>query len=323
MNLFTKVTPWVVASLALLTTTFGQNNKVSEPKKANTTQNPMMPGYNASSAIAVNQGWDFFSSAAFTYWQASNDNTVTEITTPGQPNIAVLPNKEYKPGFEITLGLNLNRDGWDTLTRYTWFRGTTLTINSLPPEGNQSFFSHGTYCSNKWRLHMDLLDWEIGRSYFVGSKLSFRPFMAARAAWIRQYQHTVYTAENFVRNMTYSWGIGPRFGLKMDWMLGQGIRLFGDCGMDTLFTQYTTIFNRENNTSNEDGSFTHNQNVLRTHLDVELGLGWGMYFAKDAYHVDLTAGYGFQTFFKNYLAGNTNIQDLYLQGLTITARFDF
>jgi len=339
MNLSRKVTSLLVASLALFTTTFAQNTKpckakpnpVQEQPKSSPNPTPMMPGYSASAAIAVDQSWDFFGSAAFTYWQASNDANATYIEPivygTGQ-NTVVLPNREYKPGFEIALGLNLNRDGWDTLTRYTWFRGTTLTNESLPQGGDRILNTmYGYEFNSKWKLHMDLLDWEIGRSYFVGSKLSFRPFMAARAAWIRQNFHEVYSGngnDQFNINRTHSWGVGPRFGLKMDWMVGQGIRLFGDCGMDTLFTQYTTIYEASSEGAKRYGTFTHNKNVLRTHLDVELGLGWGMYFAKDAYHIDLTAGYGFQTFFRQYLDGSTTgAPDLYLQGLTTSARFDF
>jgi hypothetical protein len=74
--------------------------------------------------------------------------------------------------------------------------------------------------------------------------------------------------------------------------------------------------------------------VVRTHLDLELGLGWGTYFDDNNWHVDLSASYGFQVFFDqnmfrhfedDVMIGLSSVANgnLYVQGLTATARFDF
>jgi hypothetical protein len=73
---------------------------------------------------------------------------------------------------------------------------------------------------------------------------------------------------------------------------------------------------------------------LRTHLDFELGFGWGSYFDNNNWHIDLSASYGWQVFFAqdmfrhfestSYIGGNTNPHgDLFVQGLTATLRVDF
>jgi hypothetical protein len=77
-------------------------------------------------------------------------------------------------------------------------------------------------------------------------------------------------------------------------------------------------------------------NTLRTHLDLEFGIAWGSYFDNNNWHVDLSAGYGFQVFFNQNMfrwfastyygsvaqsvSPNGN---LYMHGLTASARFDF
>ena len=76
--------------------------------------------------------------------------------------------------------------------------------------------------------------------------------------------------------------------------------------------------------------------TLRTHLDLELGIGWGSYLNKNKLYLDLSAGYGFQVFFDQnmflhhaqplvftprytlFYSGN-----LYIQGLTASIKLDF
>ena len=67
-------------------------------------------------------------------------------------------------------------------------------------------------------------------------------------------------------------------------------------------------------------------------MDVELGLGWGSYFDCNNWHVDVTAGYGFQVFFdqnmfrnfnEGHLVQNLPNGNLNVHGLTATIRLDF
>jgi hypothetical protein len=75
---------------------------------------------------------------------------------------------------------------------------------------------------------------------------------------------------------------------------------------------------------------------LRTHLELELGFGWGSYFDNNNWHIDLSAGYALQVFFdqnmfRHFETGNHRTTaysslphgNLYVQGLTATARLDF
>ncbi len=193
---------------------------------------------------------------------------------------------------------------------------------------------------------MDILDWELARSSYVGTKLTFRPFFAARAAWIRQNQNGAFNTQNDVagtnlllNNKSQSWAVGPRAGLYTNWMLGEGFRMYGNGAGDILFTQYTKLKSAQ---STQVASVVTNQlttrqnklNTIRTHLDLELGFAWGSYFDNNNWHVDLSAGYGFQVFFDQnmfrFFTDGTNVAtslspngNLYVHGLTATARFDF
>lgn len=219
--------------------------------------------------------------------------------------------------------------------------------------------------SEKWRLNMDLIDVEMGRMYWVGTHLTFHPVVGARGGWINQKLTANYgaytiasvnagalTASTASASMSYktvSWCIGPRMGIETNWMLGgwgcnmscyEGFRFFSNGYADILYTRYNT---REQGTVTATiagvtgtSSETYVQkrfNALRTHLDLEMGLGWGSYFDNNNWHIDLSAGYGFQVFFDQNMfrrgpvpvLGNAMmpVGNLYIQGLTATARLDF
>lgn len=381
MSLFAKTGPWIAASLCAVASVFGQNCEPKkcepvkcEPVKCKPVQcapkccDPvpeitLMPGYNQCARIDVRCSWDVFATASFTYWQPVQDNmelgivsdntVVTDVINGNVVNMDF----DYKPGFKVGLGMNFDHDCWDTFVEYTWFRGShsnTTTLNAAEAPNTTLFpmwsapsslsFYSG---SQKWKLHMDLLDWQLGREYYVGTKLTYRPFFAARAAWIRQNLDVDYLNDgavtpvnDFVNKTSNSWAIGPRAGLYTNWMIGDGFRLYGNGAGDILFTQYTKLNSKETVATNAGvvSSFysvkQRKLNTIRTHLDLELGLGWGSYFDCNNWHVDFTAGYGFQVFFDQNMfrhftddvadaVSNTPNGNLYMHGLTATARLDF
>jgi len=269
MNLFTKTGPWVIASLLATTAIFGQSSRCPPSQRSfdqghEMMQNQMMPGYNAPARIDVRGSWDIYAQASFTYWQPIQDNMEMGIVDDSSNPIHFLfgnvvnCNFEYKPGFKVGLGANFEHDDWDTLVQYTWFRGAMSTHTSLDSVGSPLVTLHPMTVApvahqfyegtQKWRLRMDIIDWELARSYYVGTKLSFRSFFATRAQWIRQNRKNSFlredsdTTQNFtVRDRSYSWAVGPRAGLYSNWMIGDGFRLYGNGAGDILFTQYRDL----------------------------------------------------------------------------------
>lgn len=334
------------------------------------TNAPLAMGL-ATANLQMSRCWDLYSEVTFTFWQPLQKNMEVAMindTTP-VPGVSSLSfnadtlqmSSNFKPGFIVALGLVTDHDDWDARLQYTWFRSSQSASKSLDPAGafylmpivaaqTPALISLGTFTSvhSQWHINMDLADLEIGRNTYFGSKLALRPFAALRASWIRQKFETDFVdllpgQNTFLNNFgrSHCWGLGPRIGLNTNWMLGKGASIYGNAGGDILYTQYTSLFNKSDSTNfvtdvqSFSGFRQNNLGSLRAHIDLELGIAWGSYFACNTWHIDLAAGYIFQAFFDQNMLRNflefgppqaysvSPTGDLYLQGLTASVRLDY
>lgn len=325
-------------------------------------QNQMMAAYNASARIDVRGSWDLYCSGSYIFWQPREENlelgilnnnrlVITPITIAGR--VANM-NFNYKSGFKAGLGILSNQDNWDVFAQYTWLRGRQHSHATAPTNGVIiPFWGHPTFISmidpadpiltakSRWRLALDTIDAQLARSYYVGTKLTFRPFFAGRVAWIKQKFTAVYEQTTNppyqVRYSSHSWGLGPEAGITTNWLLGYGVRVTGSAEADILYTRYNTYHQEQNGAVSSTPIVSLYQRhlcYLRPHTDLELGLGWGTYFFNHNYHFDISGSYGFQVFWnqnmfrnfvddvavgKSYSSGG----DLYIHGVTGELRFDF
>lgn len=369
MNLLAKTGSWVVALLAVAATpVFGQNSKAVAdsrsmpqyccPPKPCCEEMPKVQlpcAYNAPARIEVKCPWDLYVSASFTYWQPIQSNMEIGVVATHSAGITAGGrvenfNADFEPGFKVALGMNFDHDSWDSQLAYTWFRGNSS--ETLKADGEEGIYPLWTTplvindfasASENWKLHIDLLDWELGRSHYVGRQLTFRPFVALRGAWIRQNVDVAYdnplnigNANVDVRGKSHSWAVGPRMGLNTNWIFCDDFRIFGNGAADILYTRYTSLKSTETVAGANTSTFVINQTgygTIRTHMELELGLGWGMYIDCYNWYLDFSAGYGFQVFFDQNMFRNFNDPlasgstlpngNLYMQGLTLTARLDF
>jgi hypothetical protein len=342
--------------------------------------------YNEAAAIDLLCGWDTFITANFIYWETMQGGM--ELAIPGQGTIAggvlTLPAEsavgkkllvqdfEYKPGFQVGLGWSGGKDHWTLYAEYTWLHGTTHTSANAPAPGVESvngvalpqngiwfptswlgnYFinENATSISSSWKYKIDLIDAQISRPYYSGTRFLVEPFFGLRGALIRQHldltANTLATTDvatpSATREVDYqsrAAGIGPRVGVNGNWHLGYGIRFIGNAAASVLFTGYDV----KQNIASPDatGTFRFPQstkiddyNALRPSVDLSLGLGWGSYLNCRRFHMDLAATYDFSVFFEQnmmrYLADITSYAssgaacgNLYLQGLTVETRFDF
>lgn len=368
MHLFTLTKTCFITSIIPLSFIFGtmepcspQQKKIEPPI---CEQDYGMPGHNASSRINVCGCSDIYVSGSFIYWQPIQENMQLGIVSNNTNPLdwvngdVVHLDFAYKPGFQIDIGMNFDYDNWDTNLQYTWLRGTHHIHTTLDPTNSHItllpawqipdfLFPQYTSGSEKWKLHLDILDFDLARNYFVGQKLTFRPFFGARAAWIFQNIHVDYIQGNLlflsvwptthISQSSHSWGVGPRTGLSTNWDIGKQFRLYGNAEADVLFTQYTRIKCSQISDTTSINRYLIRQkdrNYLRTHLELKFGLGWGSYFANNQWHIDLSADYGYQVFFDQNMFPNfviapgvgKNISpngNLYIHGLTTTMRLDF
>lgn len=333
---------------------------------------PGMPGYNAPSRINVCGNWDIYADASFIYWQVSQDNmeyaysdlnTFATLGDPGATGSYSEMSFGFKPGFQVGGGMNFDHDNWDSYAEYTRLHGSNSSSATgvlFANRGNLHLLAKSSVfdtASSKFSTDLDFVDWVLGRSFFVGKNLTFHPVLGARGAWITQYFNTHYrnstvgsaggtTVDSVIARFSSvdiysrvrSWEVGPRTGLEASWLLGEGIRLFGNGYGDILYSRYKlqekTVY-----TINSTGAVQYiiskeRVGLVRTHLDLEMGLGWGSYFDNNNWHIDLSAAYGFQVFFNQNMfrqsfdnivvaSGQTANGNMTIQGLTVTARLDF
>jgi hypothetical protein len=351
----------LVTSLLATSVAFGKTKKETPKKQPQPKQ--QMVAAETPCRTHIKEGHDVFVTASFTYWQPTQENMKLGVVSNSEAPLDIVNGKEidlnfkYKPGFKVGIGSNFCYGKWDTILQYTWFRGTEKVSKSLDLSNNNinlfpawqipNFLNpEYKYGSEKWKLRMDLIDWDLGRSFSAGTKLCLRPFVGLRGAIIDQKVDVSYVnttasylliwPSTFVEQKSNSWGIGPRTGLTSNWKLGKGFRLYGTGEVDVLFTQYDLKSEQTSAVSFANRYLVkqNNANYLRTHLELDLGFGWGSYFASDKAHVDLSADYGFQVFFDQNMfrtfasaqaVGKSTLPNgnLYIQGLTATLRFDF
>jgi hypothetical protein len=212
--------------------------------------------------------------------------------------------------------------------------------------------------NQSWNLKIDFLDLSLSRSYYSGTRLTVCPFFGARGAWIRQALNTEYVGSTTyapsrggpgyiratVNNEITSWGVGPRTGFESNWLLGYGTRLIGNASGDILYTRYSLRQDSQAANFSEltpginpiisNPALSQTIDYLRAHTEIELGFGWGSYFDNHNWHIDLSATYGFQTFWSQNMIRNFEDSfmqtksfapngNLYVHGMNLKANMDF
>ena len=349
----------VVAVLAVfVTTAFAASPKVTSKEEAPKSfqeqgyamsEDQMTAGYNSPARIDTH-GYDFSIWGSFLYWQGMQDFMelgyypvgTGDSYTKTQEQIEM--DFDWKPGFKVGIGASTDYDHWDFAAEYTWFHAKNKkshtvdsTVYFYVPRYNNLTSTGINKVSGSWKMNFDIVDAEMARSYYVGTKLSFRTFFGARAAWLNQkYKEQLYILEVeavpahwwYYTGKTRNWGVGPRVGIDVNWMFTEGFRFFGNAATSILYSRYR-ISEKEDNVVNLENEFEilyqkSKFHALRPNLEILGGLGWGTYFGDGEYHFDLSAAYEFRFFWSQEAMRYDVIRgDLTLNGLTVTARFDF
>ena len=128
--------------------------------------------------------------------------------------------------------------------------------------------------------------------------------------------------------------IGPRSGVDTDWMIGCDFRIFGNVAGSLVYQNFnnsnkTIISNPLDDTRDSSNKVSY----ITPNVEFALGLGYGSYFFNNEWYFDLTVGYDFNYFWnqnmmRHCIDSSFNLVDgdsgnLYLHGLTVTARVDF
>jgi hypothetical protein len=282
----------------------------------------------------------------------------------GQAQV-VLQSPGYASGFQLGVGCNLRgMDDWNLFAEYTWYHNfdAMRTIPSFPEifavspsltshvEGSDPgvLLSRNMYSSAS--LHFNNVDLVLQRPFYFGRKLTANFVAGLEALWISEkfkangggllFISTDSTSFGPVRGSfnseikQKSWALGPKFGFDSSWLLGYGLKIIGSVSLSALYTSYITLQSSvtgsisDINVANFTLSQEDNYNTVNPVGAAALGLGWGSYLYKDAFHFDISAAYDFQVFWNQNIMGvllenNGSPGNMSLRGLNVQARFDF
>lgn len=348
---------------------------------------PQTAAYNAPVLLGLDDSWDVSFNGSFVYYQAieENLNYISSTTSTlnqlgsGETHESAFGDVDfdYKPGFTVGLAGTFGCDEWTVSLDYFRFHAQpssnrfSQTVVANPDSDYQAnlFWSatddghdadefdtaldqgmHVT-ASSRWNLDIDMIDASLGRTFFVGQRLLFHPFVGLRGGWIDQKYDVNYVGENTTTsllfthastNSTDSSAIGFRGGLDTTWNCCWGLFLFGDMHGSILYTRYKNIRSNQTMSETETGtgdlvrtdiytSPSRSMNVLRPQADMSMGLGWAdtLY---DTVYLDLRASWDMQVFWEQNVFQKfyDNSQDptafkgnLYLQGLSVSAQLSF
>jgi hypothetical protein len=307
-----------------------------------------------SAGPRVENGADVFITADLIFWEATQkgyDFAYSHpITGSSSKGTVYYANFQFDPGFQAALGLQLGHDGWDTLVNYTWFHPQHKTRNFSDTSDDLLYSQVGNedsiYINGKlyYQYELDVIDFEIGRNFFISQYLSLRPFLGLKTAWNRQYSKQYFDAADFnylIRLSQKSFEIGPRAGANAHYTINSNWSLYAN-------TAFSALSNDCKNTAQatevaDDGAETllsntsDKQVITQPVLELGLGIQWDIWSDTEEYHLGLSAGYDFQ-FWNNNLYTRVPIinqdtqsissldlksGDLSIQGLNIKIRLDF
>ncbi|NGX34168.1 MAG: hypothetical protein K1060chlam1_00518 [Candidatus Anoxychlamydiales bacterium] len=308
-------------------------------------------GYNAPGRIDICKGRCFIT-ADFIYWESLADQLdlgTVNITAPLPQKFEIIKfNTSYQPGFKVGVGTRFKTDDWDLYSQYTRLHEKESTsYNPANKLGNfltswfqtdPGSFDLSQITSNivaSWKVDLDKVDLELGRSYYLGSKLIAKPIISLSYHSIDQSYALSLTEGTTVQRVSVkndSWSLGPRFGFSTSWFMYKGFNLFGSIYLSLMFAE-----NQISGSGNEDLISYRvtkvDKHILRDVEEFVIGLGWGSYFTNDRWHFNISLAYEAQRYsHTNYMSYVSQMNsetnevkpgDLYMHGMTISTRFDF
>jgi len=322
---------------------------------------------NPSGRPQVRDGADLFFTADWLIWQAHENGLGYAVKAEaGQPVETALYNSsvknmefDYDFGFRLGLGWNTPHDGWDMGATWTWFQNHAKKNKSVGAayvlfsptnyEPAEADFDGYRSSAANWGLHLNLIDLDLGREFFISKWMTLRPFIGLRSGWIRQNKQETFidpivavgTAQTgtFAQGKNNYWGLGPRFGLNTQWGLGHGVSIFGNAGASILsgfFHVDTTQQQLFTGSYNDAITNSDGYRVGRVISEIALGVRYDAMLADDHLHFGIQAGWEQLMFFGQnqfkQFVGTTptnagayvaNQGDLTIQGWTISVRLDF
>lgn len=318
------------------------------------TNGQIIEAYNAPARINPVGKWDIDLSASFIYWQAREHGLEMGVSITADPSTdyghIINMNFDYHPGFKVGLGTNFpSHDNWTIFGEYTRLYLSDKVSSDAPSGGSITptwWYQSGVTRSasrgaSHWKLDLNILDIEIARPYYVGTKLTFSPLFGGRATFINQklnsnYYITSESATVYSRNKSKAWSLGPRLGLDTNWFLSKNFKIVGNTAFALMYQHFTAKCKLDDATTGTGSLHKHTQNstgLLFPSFELTPGISWGSYCYNNKLHFDILLAYEFHYLWnQNQPSHNFDIStfavdgvtgDLMLHGATLTLKFDF
>lgn len=312
--------------------------------------------------------FNFF--GGFLYWKASLDGVayattaVSVINPDGSTGFNRFKTRtahfDYDPGFIIGAGIGLPYDNWDIQARWLRFhakgedrahgslteapghRVILDTIGMIEPLLTPSSKAHAD-C----QVHLDVVDFVLGRSFLWSEYFDFRPFAGLRAAWVDidwdiAFKRPIF--RSFSMDQTYAFldvdnefdAVGFIGGFESEWTLFKGFGIFSYSTASLIYgkssertkEEFFLVPAMETKTVEQTITAHNATHTIKAVFDLVLGLKWNIRF-KGHYAFQFRAGYDF--FYWPGVTQKTVIQnsrirdraDLSFQGLILGAKFEF
>ncbi len=273
-------------------------------------------------------------------------------------------------GLRVGLGYKFKHDAWDIKAEYTWWetRGSKsvsagLTSSVVPMKGNPNLLATQvsavenvsyTLCTlAKSRINLDFhsIELNLGRDYYISSKVSLRPNWGIKTAWIDLIQDTSYTGgtpletQNGLKGNTIRvkqcsdyWGMGPRAGLDTRWYMGNKISGIVNLSCAAVYG-FFDVSQKETFSAIEQNqiSLTANRHAFSPAIQGQFGLQYATYLMDHRHHIAISLLYDAQYWwrqnqtlkFQGQSNGQTPLkylrtsEDLAISGISINGRWDF
>ncbi|MGE0671154.1 MAG: Lpg1974 family pore-forming outer membrane protein, partial [Parachlamydiales bacterium] len=318
----------------------------SGPKENSPSQLPQ--AINMPARPVVQDGWNLWILGEALLWQAVQENMEYIYKGHDGSNNSRFrdikkPHFDWDWGWRFGAGYNIPRDGWDLSLIWTHIENRAKGTTHAGDESLDIVWSVAAYkvpsptvAHAHWEAHLDQVDLDLGRQFYVGRHLTLHPKAGMRSSWIFQEYDVRWTGTQGTQkaHMTDKfWGLGFFAGLDSDWMLGWGFSLFGDAGLAVLLGYFDVdqhgTFNGATNSKIKDSFRTG-----RPIFDLDLGLKWARKIYNERFALAFKVGYEYHLYFNQnqFLLSNGNDGfelfnpvngDLTYQGVTFSGQFDF
>lgn len=343
--------PLLCGAVAPLCAGNGKTNNKTEAEKQRQyalEMNKVTP----SAEPSVNMWADPFISADFLWWRIQEDGLEYAFDGAGiSPTVDASkgklrhPSFSYEPGFKVGLGAKFRHDGWDVYAQYTWLSsgGTSSITPSSGSNVMANIFAASALglptvssASATWRSHLNVLDLELGRNFWISKWLTLRPFTGMKFSWNTQDFNVdylgatdIFPAANLNMDMDLDqFGVGLRSGLDAAFYVCKHWSLFGNLAATTLLNSFDSSRKDTDTTTDViiDNLRKQSSHRVTAVLECELGVRYELAFHNDDFMFTLQAGWEEQIWFGQnqfIFVPNSASNDLNFEGLTLKAAFNF